>query len=99
MAHELYQVTTYEPIQISPCIGSGLRGRFRGHGEESNHATAIVAMAVCRVKTDWYQDGRFVREDSVHREVCGVVAYFEEGFGFCEEMSNFLGYLQPGESE
>jgi hypothetical protein len=27
------------------------------------------------------------------------MTYYEEGFGFCEQMANFLGYLQPGETE
>ena len=96
---EPYEVATYEPLQVAPCLGSGLRARFSGHNGEPGHTSPVAAMAVCRVKRDWYQDGRIVSRGTVGRELCGVMTYHEDGFGLCEQMANFLGYLQPGETD
>jgi hypothetical protein len=99
MSGKPYTVATYEPLQVSPCVGSGLRAFFSGSNGEPGHAAPVAAMAVCRVTRDLYQDGRKVHRIEVVRELCGVITYLHEGFGIAEQMANFVGYLQPGESE
>ena len=94
MSKEPYLVTRYEPLQVMPCVGSGLLANF----EEPEKPAPVVAMAVCRVRCDWYEEGRFVGRESVTREVCGVITFTNEGFGICESFGNFRGYTQPNES-
>lgn len=89
-------VTTYEPIQVAPCIGSGLRATFSD--PSGTQVFPVAAMAVCRVRSVWYSArGRKLSTQSIERTVCGILTYREEGFEICEEHANFLGYLQPGE--
>lgn len=95
---EAYQVTTYEPLQTTPCIGSGLRVVFSGSLGEPDYITEVVAMAVCRVRHDWYRNGRFARNESVEKQICGIFLDAELGFGICEESGNFARYLGPGET-
>ncbi len=97
MSDELYLVSNYEVLQVSPCLGSGLRAIFKGFKDEPDFTTPVAAMAVCRVTRDWYRNGRKGARESVSRELCGVITYKNEGFAICEETSNFSGYLQPGE--
>jgi hypothetical protein len=96
MSEKEYLVTTYEPLQVSLCLGSGLRAIFR-NDDGSKHTSPVAAVAVCRVRRDWYRNGRRVSSDGVERQICGVLSYPDEGFSICEDVSNFLGYLQPGE--
>lgn len=95
---ELYQVRSFEPLTVVHCIGFGLRAKFRGFNGEPDHTCPVAAMAVCRVRCDWFSNGRLVRRGTVERELCGVITYHDEGFAFCEGISNFLGYIQPGET-
>lgn len=97
VSNDKYIVTTYEAIQVAPCLGSGLRAVF-GERDGARWTAPVAAMVICRVRSAWYRNGRFLSlEGRVERQLCGALTWSEEGFGICEECSNFLGYLQPGE--
>lgn len=87
-----YIVTERKISQLMPA--SGMRAVY---DDTEPVVSRLVALALCRVREDVYQDGACLEKGEWYTAVCGVETC-DRGFAICEECDNLLGYLEEGEA-
>jgi hypothetical protein len=93
VSDDQYVVTKRTILQITPVCG--VRAAYM-EDDGTMITNPIIALALCESTDELREKGKLIRSGEPYREVCGLES-FVEGIDFCEDMSNFVRYLAPGE--
>lgn len=94
---ETYSVTTYIPKQIM-AAPPGMRAVYWTREAHDHYVFLVHILALCEVVTKTYETSscRCLHTDYDEPQVVGLNSS-DLGLRPCEEDSNFVGYLAPGE--